>query len=222
MERGQETPAPDVTETEPRYSRVMPWTLIVIGLLILVYVAAIRDDHSLVSRKTVTPAPARPDEQIVPAEEQVTLTEKTPSDAFLAALVGAGAVAVLAGAFYARVSKVSLPGGSIEMGAAAAEDATAVTNAVAEKIRDLMAQRPQVEPGEMSADDLAEVATKTASATALAQQQALQARAAARSDPESAPVPLRPGDVAAVRQGMPLSQATLDQLAESVVSEIFD
>jgi hypothetical protein len=212
----QAEPTAEATPVEPRYSRVMPWTLIAIGLAILLYAAAIRDDRSLVARETVTPAPAAPTERTPRATTQITRTEKTPSDTFLGALIGAGAVAVLAGAFYARVTRVTLPVGSIEMGAAA-QDASAVS----EKVREAVAQRPEVKV-DMSAADLADFAAKAASATAVAQQQALQARAAARSDPESAPVPLGAGDLAAVRRGMPLSQATLDQLAQSVVSKIFD
>lgn len=151
-----------------------------------------------------------------------TQSDKTYSDALIGVLFGLGAVLVLAGAFYTRITKIALPGGSsIEM--AAEQEAATVATAVAAKSKDAIATQLAATEGPPDEAQFADLAARAASAAAVAQRQVALARvAAAEDEPHAAPVTLRPEDVQRVQRGMPLSNETLDRLASSAVAQVFD
>ncbi len=190
----------------------MPWVLLLVGVLICLYAADIRDERTTTSKVTVDSSATSK------KHDKVTTTEAVPSDTLLATLIAVASLTLLAGAFYSRVSKIGLPGGSsIEL---VSGDAASVAAAVTERVVEAVGQEPSDGPPDPAA--VAEVAAKAATAATLAQQEALLLRvAAARGARGSGATPLRPREIRRLNSGMPLSQETVDSLAASVVDEVF-
>jgi hypothetical protein len=98
------------------------WPLIVLGIVLIIATGVLRDFQFNSGTTTETNN-----------KNEVTRVSKTkapPSDALLLGLLGVAAAFVLCGAFYSRISKVSFPGGAIELAEAQKEAAAAVERAV--------------------------------------------------------------------------------------------
>ncbi|HEX8204463.1 MAG TPA: hypothetical protein VF587_00240 [Solirubrobacteraceae bacterium] len=181
--------APQEVVVAPSRSRVMPWVLVAVGIAIWIAAFALRED---LRRESVT---------IRDRPAGKTVVEKAPGDAFLAGLVGAGLIAVLAGAFYTRVTKVTVFGNTLELGAPADSDALAA--AVAAKV--VEEQRASGTPLDAAAAD---AVSRSAVAAARAQSEALLVQAAVSA--------ARPRATAA---GAALPPDLIDRLVEHALAE---
>jgi hypothetical protein len=204
---------------EPRYSTVMPWVLVVLGVALAVYTALASTETHVRSRVTAVAPRAAPkpdddrrrdkhdsrDTGCTPTcrARHVTTTESTPSDATLAILFASAAVLALAGAFYSRVTKLNLGGGfGLELGAAAVD---------MQKLSELVA-----EIAAEQRDDPADAARLGAIAAAQANQKVLALRVLGATP---AGRPLTQDEFARVRRGAPLADRTLKDIARAAVRE---
>jgi hypothetical protein len=186
----------------------MPWVLLLAAAGIASYGLEIRHDRA-VSSTVTTQAPGANGKLTT---TKLMTTRSVPSDALIGMLLGVAVVLALCGAFYARVTKITLPGGAgLELGAA---DPTAVGNAVGEAVKRQIAKDPKTAEQASSPEAVVELAAKTATATAVAQQQATAI--------SQAVVPAARAGVPGVPRGMPLSDELLAQLAENAVKEVFE
>jgi hypothetical protein len=146
---------------------------------------------------------------------KVTTTEKAPSDTLLGLLFGLAVASGLAGAFYPRVTKITLPGGGgFEMGAAAA-DLQKIAKEVPEQVRKELEKQPAVRDA-LTPEGIAELA---AQATAQAQQEALMLRFAMTAPAPPTRVPVGTPELARARRGMPLSDDLVKRLTENAVRQ---
>ena len=230
--RKSHDPQPAIA-VEPRYSREMPWVLVLLAVGLLLYAGVVARETSVASRVTVTHATrghGKPKCKHVsqgrkhhPCKTKaaakhgkvttITTTEKSPSDTLLGLLFGIAGIIAVAGAFYARVSKVSFPGGGgIELGAV---DSAAIAKFVQEALKDAIGKKSAEEQAAFDADKLA---TLAATAAAQVQAQTLQVRAAAVGVPVATPTVAAP-EITRAQRGMPLSDDLVKRLAENAVRE---
>jgi hypothetical protein len=181
---------PTAAIAAPR-SRVIPAALLVLGIAICVYAALLRDDLRTESVTVKGSPPVR------------SVVEKAPSDTLVLGLFGAGLASVLLGAFYARVTKITLGANTIELAALA--DSDTLANAAAAKV--LEEQRAAGVPLDARA---AGAVTRSAAVAARAQSEALLLRAAA---------PATAADPGAESRGAALPPALLDRLIDRAAAE---
>jgi hypothetical protein len=155
-----------------------------------------------------------------------TTTEKAMSDGVLTTLLGIAAALFLLGAFYTRVSKVSIAGNSVELhGGVSPEVAAQDVEAIADAIEKRLAARLRTASGgdDVSPDQAAEIAKQAAAAAARAQQEAasirLAASAATAAVPQPPTVTVDPGELEALGSGMPLPPTLLERLADEALAE---
>jgi hypothetical protein len=137
--------------------------LIIVGLVLIGLAVGLRAILTTTEKKTVTTT-GKP--------TVVTKTETAFPDSLLAALIGLGGVLVISGAFYTRVSKITVAGATIEL-----KDYVQASNAVA-----------KIAPGQLRAagvSDPVEAASKTAAATQLAAARLAALRRLAKTDPDA-------------------------------------
>lgn len=141
-----------------------------------------------------------------------TTTElnEPPSDTFLIGLLGVGVVFVLSGAFFDRITKVTLPGGgAIELARAQAEAARAVDRAL---------ERREI------AGDPQELAAKAATATSIAAARAFEITHLAAREPAAAEslaaVSDLDVDVQEIAKRGRIPQESWDRLAEAALEEV--
>jgi hypothetical protein len=204
----ESTATPRKFGLKPPFARTMPWALIVLAIALAVY-AGVAQRHTTVTSRVTAPASAQP------SSAPTTITEKTPSDEFVGALFALAALVALAGAFYGRISKISLPGGGgLEMGALAI-DLDAIVKAVVDEVRKLVAKTPTEEL------DWERVAQGLQDALAQASQTALALRAAAAPVATAPPLAVQAKELQRVQQGMPLSDDLVRRLAVKAVRDVF-
>jgi hypothetical protein len=204
---GQTGTAPAVV-VEPRFKRVMPWTLIVLGVALAGYAAFVQQRTTEASRVTVESGMTA---------QSVTTTRTGPSDTFIDLLFGTAAVVALAGAFYGRITKIAFPGGGgLEMGAVAL-DMDKIAKTVAEQVKREVEKKPEAER-----PDVEQVARLAAQATARAQQSALQVRAAVGPLVTPAPVTVEAKELQQAQRGMPLPDELVQRLAANAVRDVLD
>jgi hypothetical protein len=134
----------------------------------------------------------------------------------LGVLFGSGAVLALAGAFYARVTKIILPGGAgIEL-AAVAKDLAKIEQDMPAKVRREIESLPQATRQQLGAEEIATIGSQAA---VRAQRELLQTRAAARGAPVAPAVQLNMADVTRAQRGMPLSDKLIGQLVDKAVED---
>jgi hypothetical protein len=180
----------------------MPWILLALALVLGVYAATAQQTLEVTQRVTTQKA-------ATPGTDTAK-TESTPSDTVVGALFGLAAITALAGAFYGRISKISLPGGGgLELGAAALD-----LDSIADAVADAVKEEFKPEAGEtIDLDKVADFATR---ATARANQKALLLRLGVGAPPAV------PTDVSALlpaHRGMPLPDDLVKRLAASAVEE---
>lgn len=212
---------------EPRYAREMPWVLLALAVALAVYAAIAEHKTTVDSRVTVaqvqpanatkTAAKTKPAKAPASTPTKITTTEKGPSDTLLGILFALAAVTALTGAFYARVTKVTLPGGAgLELGAVAL-DLNAIAKAVAAQLNKEVEKKPAEEK---QAFDAERVAALVARATVRAQQQALELRAAVTMTRPAPRLIVEAPEVTRAQRGMPLSDDLVKRLAEKAVREV--
>jgi hypothetical protein len=218
----------------------MPWLLLALGLGILVYAAVIRTDlHTdsivCVDRPTTSSGSApKNDKQgktdtssqtakicsstFSDSEKERKTTRRATSDVLVSSVFGAGAILMLAGAFYSRVRKVTIAGQTIEMDEVLRRDAVAVSEAVAREAGAQIAERKELtDPHRMS-----EAVARTAAATTLAAEEVRELREFAAGARVKAPIVLDPARLEDLRRGNPLPPDVLERLAKRAVKEAFE
>jgi hypothetical protein len=148
--------------------------------------------------------------------DKQTTTESPPSDTLVGILFGSAAVLVLAGAFYARITKITLPGGAgIEL-AALSSDLDNIQKTVPEKVSQRIDELPERQKQALGAADIARISSV---ASIGAQRELLQLRAAAKGAPVTSSDTLPMADLARARGGMPLSDELIGRLVEKAVGD---
>lgn len=194
--------------------RLMTMVLIVLGLGTGVYAFHIRTQIERYSDVRTTQS-----SKAAPGTASEVITRRATSDSTMIALLGVAVALVLGGAFYRRVQRISIGANSIELypAAASAEERAALASAVAAAVEERLRSDPvPTEPRE-----LVELAVRTASATAIAQQQAeayLALENASTAKPKSS---ADQREAARARRGMPMSNELLEQLARRAVELTF-
>lgn len=190
---------------------LLPAALIAVGLFVAGYAVVIRSHTRAVSRVSEIGMKAN-------EPEKITTTEEVPSDALIGGLFGLAALLMLAGAFHQRVTKINLPlGGGLELGSD--EERAQIARRVAEVVPEVVAESG-AQP--TTPEETTRVAAKTATAAALAQQRAASLRSiAVQAEPDIAEIAVGGEELRRVRQGMPLSPALVDRLAERAVRDVF-
>jgi hypothetical protein len=268
-----DTPSPNagsipVVVLEPRFKRVMPWTLVLLAIALAVYAAHLQKQTTIKSRVTVKNTPAlvargfwwgghfytygqrklfesrerargghinamfyaehptiekifgmrllpTPGQAHSVSAGKVTTTETGPSDTLVDFLFGLAAVLLLGGAFFTRITKISLPGGAgLEMGAVAI-DFKKIEEEVARQVQQAIQEKPAAE--RPSAEEAAAIGVQ---ATARAQQSVLQVRLAVAPLAAPQPVTVETRELAQARRGMPLPDELVKRLAENAVQEV--
>ena len=227
----------------------MPWLLLGLGLAIVVYVGAIRTDlhtDSTICVERVAPrsgaAGHQRSKQVPGAKKpskagpncsgkigpkvklrvtRQTITKRIPSDALVAGIFGAGAILMLAGAFYSRVTKITIAGSGIEMTEAERRDAVDVSKAVQAQVESQVEQLLAAKGGTADPKRVSEAVTRTAAATAIAQEEARELRMFAAGSTFRAPIALEPERLQDLRKGNPLPPDVLERLAKRAVDEAF-
>jgi hypothetical protein len=208
----------DTLPVEPRYAGLMPWVLILLGVGLALYSGLIRT-HLASSSRTTEQVPAQsapPNQTQTLSPDKVTTTESSPSDALLGVLFGSAAVLILGGAFYSRVTKITLPGGAGVEIAAVAQDLNKVQATVPAKVTRRIESLPEQAQQQLQPADIVNIASL---AFVSAQRQLLDLRAAARGAPVAPAVPLHMADVTRAQRGMPLSDELVGQLVDKAVDE---
>jgi DNA-binding protein len=159
------------------YLKVMPWILIVLGIIVFAFCAYERTRMTTTEQSTVTmPSAKQP--------TKVTTKEQTISDATAATLLGGAFVLVLSGAFYGRVRKITLGGNGVELDSPA-DIAEAVTDSVLDGLK-----ASEININSISADQLRTLLLDAASQAAAASQAITLEQTGRVSVPA---VPLAPG-----------------------------
>jgi hypothetical protein len=218
----------------------MPWILLALGLGILVYAAAIRTDlhtDSIVcvdrptgssgrvlgtAKQTKTDSSSQATKTcsslFSDSERERTTTRRITSDVLVSSIFGAGAILMLAGAFYSRVTKLTIAGQTVEMDAVSRRDAVAVSEAVARQAKTQIGDREELtDPHRMT-----EAVTRIAAATALAAEEVRELRQFAAGARVEAPIALDPARLEDLRRGDPLPPDVLERLAKRAVEEAFE
>jgi hypothetical protein len=168
------------------------------------------------------PAPATPEKLVV---EKKTTTDKPTSDTTFSTLVGIAAVLFLLGAFYTRVSKITVLGNSLELlgtTAAASQDSEAVATEVGKQVAE-KAREASGEEGALTPEQAAELVQAGAAAAARVQSQAMSLRLAASAMPavtHTTAVPVSSDDLQALSRGAPLPDELLKKLADQALKEV--
>jgi len=219
----------------------MPWVLIVAAIVVGAIALHIRADFhrdstvliqvpakSATSTSPSSAKKAATGQAPVTAEtlvtEKKTTTEKPTSESTFATLFGIATVLLLLGAFYTRVSKITVAGNSLEFSQAttvAAQDSEAVGAEVGQKI--VQKARASGDQGPISAEDVAKLVEAGVAAAARMQSQAASLRRAAGAMPAVArttAVPVSPDELEALGSGMPLPDALLKKLADEALKDV--
>jgi hypothetical protein len=191
-----------VSEVQPAQRPLVNWWLILLGVAVIAGGVLLRG-HMFNGGTTTETAQGKP--------VKVTTSTAPPSDSLLLGILGVGAIFVLGGAFYGRISKVTLPGGTAIEFAEAQKQAAAAVERVVGKRSDRDA----------SLDVPAQVA-----ATAIAAAHGLEIRRLAQAEPRgvsslanAAKVSL---DVKSLTSGSQLTREMWDSLAEAALNEVTD
>lgn len=213
----------------------MPWLLIGLGLAIAGYGIYVRTDLHTVSQvcaerpvsglahvaKSGKPVAGCPAKAPGLAPAKLTTTKGSISDTVFGVLLGAGAALILGGAFYSRVSKITIAGTTFEMGDTG-RDAVLVAAAVREQakaeIKALLADPSAAADPER----LSDAVVRTATATTIAQEGARELRLFASGSIHRAPLSLEPEKLQDLRRGNPLPADVLERLAKNAVKEAFE
>jgi hypothetical protein len=158
-----------------------------------------------------------------------TITAKRTSDTTFNTLIGIAAALILLGAFYSRVSKVTVAGNSIELTPlpdpkTAQEDAQKLAAEISKQLNEELAKR-NISPQEMTPEQTAELTTRAALAAAHAQQEVLAVRVAAhRVRPtamlaSSTPITVASEQLQNIEVGESLPPALLARLAQRAVKQ---
>lgn len=168
------------------------------------------------------PVPATAETLVV---EKKTTTDKPTSDTTFSALFGIAAVLFLLGAFYTRVSKITVLGNSLELlgtTAAASRDNEAVATEVGKQVAE-KAREASGEQGPLTPEQAAELVQAGAAAAARVQSQATSLRLAASAMPavtHTTAVPVSSDDLQALSRGAPLPDELLKKLAGQALKDV--
>jgi len=199
----------------------MPWVLIGLGIIVIASGFLLRLTTSVTSRtieQTTTAAPsATSEDRAGPAptvatttQNKTSTTEGPPPDSLLTAEVGLGGALILGGAFYARITKISFPGGSIEM---------AAITAAARSIRKAIQNHP-----ELNSMSPADIATATLEATGIAASRGIQLARLRKLSPSQiarvADIGVSPEEVEALKTTGRTPPQLWDRLAEAALDEV--
>lgn len=205
----------------------MPALLLAAGLALAVYAGVIRTQLAPAGRTTVSAPPAIRTAQPPRASKQAklvitkqTTTTDAPSDALLGVLFGTAGVLALSGAFYSRITKITLPGGGGVELTALGNDLQRVETAVPDEMEKQIAQLP---PERKQALRSADIARITSRAWGGAQRAVLATRLSAVHGPAPpAPAEIAPPRVESARAGMPLPDELINRLVTTAVGDALD
>jgi hypothetical protein len=183
---------------KPRHP--VKWWLAAIGIALIVATGVLRG-HQFDSGTTTE----KKDGKTI---TKVTEKEAPPSDALLLGLLGLGGLFVLCGAFAGRISKVTLPGGSVIEFAEAQKQAAAAVERVVERGGGQDAPDP---PSQVAATTIAAARGFEIWRLASAEPAAVTSLATA------AKLPL---DVKALSENRQLTREMWDSLAEAALAEV--
>jgi hypothetical protein len=209
------------------------------GVGLAIYAAVIAGNLKPISRETVgvppcptcgadQPDPAKakaivtqlragaPVPKVALADQQDTNRSETPSETYLGALFGTAAILALAGAFFTRVTKISLPGGAALEFSVVAKDLTEVAKSVPQQVQQAIERLPDSEKEALAP----KVGDLAAAAADRAQQGVLEARSAVAGLPVESPVSLTVEDISRVQRGKPLSDELLQSLVKDAVESV--
>jgi hypothetical protein len=225
----------------------MPWLLLALGLAVVLYAGYIRTGLHTVStvclqhpaHRTAPIASNQPNHAPRPgaasagtsdcppagrrgptATRRKTTREST-SDELLAAIFGAGAILMLAGAFYSRVTKISIAGNALSAEMSHRDDADLIAHVRVEleaQVADLLAP----DGATLDPERVSEAVTRTAMATAIAREEARELRLFAAGSTFRSPIALEPERLQDLREGNPLPADVLERLAKRAVKEAFE
>jgi hypothetical protein len=219
---------------EPRYAKVMPWVLVAAAIVLGAVALAIRVDvhrSSVVtveSRAPVAPGArgGTPPGQLAP--EKQTTTEQATSESTFSAILGIAAVLLLLGAFYTRVSKITVAGNTLELTpiASATQDAAAVGEEVAKQAGDKV-REVSGEGNTLTVEQAVQIAEAAASAAARAQSEATRLRLAAavvpvRATASASPLTIQPDELQKLSAGDPLPDSLLKKLSAKTFEDVGD
>ncbi len=168
--------------------------------------------------------PSAPTEEPLVTEKKTT-TDKPTSDSTFSTLFGIAAVLLLLGAFYTRVSKITVAGNSLELigaTAVAAQDSEAVAGAVGKQVAQ-RARKATAGKAALTPEQTAKLVEAGAAAAARVQSQAIRLRLAASVMPTVAhteAVPVSPGELHALSSGGPLPDSLLKKLAAQALKDV--
>ncbi|MGO9321146.1 MAG: hypothetical protein ACLQBY_10145 [Solirubrobacteraceae bacterium] len=214
---------------EPRYSKQMPWVLVAAGIVVAILALVVRTElhaNSIVlvqvpakSESNATSSDTAAPEKL--AVEKKTTTDQPTSDSTFSTLFGIAAVLLLLGAFYTRISKITVAGNSLELLPSApniSQDNKAVANVVVEKLGQQAREEGTITPEQ--AVKLVEVGTAVA---ARVQSQTAGLRLAASAIPAAAhsrAVSISTDELRALSSGQPVPDDLLKRLADQALKDV--
>jgi hypothetical protein len=159
----------------------------------------------------------------LPAEKKTT-TEKPLSDSVFSTMLGIAGVLFLLGAFYNRISKVTVAGNTVELQplASTTQDATAVASEIASQVGQQVRDASGAE-NTVTTEEAAKLAEAGAVAAARMQSQATTLRVAASALPaavQAKTLTVSPDQLQALSTGAPLPDDLLKRLAEQALKDV--
>jgi hypothetical protein len=159
----------------------------------------------------------------LPAEKKTT-TEKPLSDSVFSTMLGIAALLFLLGAFYNRISKVTVAGSTVELlpHAPMAQDAAAVASEIASQVGQQVRDASGAE-NTVTTEEAAKLAEAGAAAAARVQSQAATLRVAASALPaavQAKALTVSPDQLQALSSGAPLPDDLLKKLAEQALKDV--
>jgi hypothetical protein len=193
----------------------MAWVLVFVGASIIALALAFAFGAGSGSNTHTRVHAPGADGKLVLKSDTSSTTDSPTSDSIVGTLLVVGALLLLSGAFYSRISKINLPlGGGLELQALA----TVLPDAA-------KAVQRQLPDQDLTRRSPGEIAAATQAATTIAAARVLQLRRMTKLDPESAATvagvsDLAPEDLEAIRHSTSPSPSFWDKLANAALNEV--